>query len=242
MNTSRLLTVVFITCFTLTNCKKENNGKNNCRLVSTTDVFSSGTVTTSITYDNDGRISTANLSGSLSISRVFTYNGNTIVINATKAGAFYARDSVTLDGRGRPLNLRQYYNEGRTDWSNIVFEYNGDDLLKMQRTTEDASTTANYLAAYSNGNMVGQLYDGQVSTYEYYTDKKVQPADFLQLTMLLQFGVPMYPQKNLLKSMKYNNGTIVNYNYTINDNGQITKLTVTGGSSVSTITCQYECE
>ena len=135
------------------------------------------------------------ISAAVSVTRVFTYFGNTIMVNGTKAGAFHSPDSITLDDRGRPLNLRQFYQEDRSDWSNIAFTYNGDDLLTMKQSTDQSTNPVTSLVACSNGNMVCQQLNGNIVMLEYFLDKKVQPGDFLQFNSLPVFGIDLFRKR-----------------------------------------------
>src|SRR5688572_20347950 len=67
----------------LDSCTKEGDKIADCRIVTTSTVYTGGTLLNSITYDNEGRISTINTSGSAVRSKVFNYIGNTIIINST---------------------------------------------------------------------------------------------------------------------------------------------------------------
>jgi hypothetical protein len=215
-------------------CKKDNDDKKPvCRIVTITT--STGDVT-NITYNNEGKISTLSEGG---IIKVFTYAGNTIIINSNN-GNFASRDSITTDSKGRPVNIRQFSDATNTKWTNLSFEYNGDDLLKYIQTTNPVTTPVTNTATYVNGNMVSLQFSGDHTDLEYYTDKKVQQGDLLELSTVLIYGVSIYPHKNLVKSIS-SGGSIANYSYEFNADGQITKATATGGTQVSTFTYQYQC-
>src|SRR5690349_11148102 len=90
-------------------CKKNKDKKPFCRIATITDAGTSNTVVYNITYNNDGKISTLTSSGSVSSVKVFTYTGNTININTTfGSNGSTSRDSITLDSRGRPSNIRSF--------------------------------------------------------------------------------------------------------------------------------------
>ncbi len=223
-------------------CKKDGDDKKAaCRIV-TVSQSSSGTPNViNITYNNDGKISTLSTSsGSSSTSKVYTYSGNTIIINAT-SGSFSSRDSVTLNAQGRASNIRQFSDLTGNNWTNYRFEYNGNDLLKYHQTSDGDATEETTTATYSNGNMVGLQSSSSNTTLEYFTDKKVQPGDYLELAMLIQYGVSVYPHKNLLKTIDSGTGSITNFNYEFDAEGNITKVIATAGSSTTTLTYQYQC-
>lgn len=222
-------------------CSKNTDDKNaSCRIVTATEVNGSSTNTINVTYDNDGRISTLNSSGSGAINKVFTYSGNTIIINVTQGGAFYGRDSITLNDKGRPTNIRQYSNVALTNYTNYALEYNGDQLLKYLQSTQAGGIPTTVTVTTTNGNVTKVVTPSATVDLEYFTDKNVQRGDYLEFSSLLQYGVNIYPHKNLIKSL--NQGTsITNFNYEMNDEGLVEKITTTSGSSSGSLTYQYQC-
>lgn len=232
--------VAFFAAFLFFSCKKDNDKKASCRIVTIAITGSGNNSITNITYNNDGRISTLNTPGNNGSSKVFTYNGNTVLATATNNdGSFSSRDSITLDARRKPLNIRTYFNEEGTNFTNFSFEYNGDDLLKLHQTNgpNDVETS---VTTYVNGNMVSLQSPSNTTTLEYFTDKKVQQGDFLDLSSFIQYGVSVYPHKNLVKTIA-TASSILNFNYDFNSDGTISKVTATSGSSVTTISYQYQC-
>lgn len=245
MKTSTSSALLFILCITgsfIVSCSKDNDNNSDCRIITITETGAGGTIIRNITYNNDGKISTLNSTGSLVSNKVFTYSGNTLIINSTDGGgAFSSRDSVTLDSKGRPVNIRQFYDQSGTNWSNFSFEYNGNNLAKYHQTSGSSSVPETYVATYSNGNMIGlQSTSGNI-TLEYFTDKRVVPGDYLEVLSLVQYGVTVYPHKNLVKTIS-SSGSITNFNYEMNGDGQVAKVTATSGSSVTTLTYQYQCD
>lgn len=225
----------------ISSCKKNSDKKATCRIVTVAQSSSGSNSTINITYNNDGKISTLGTSsGSSSTNKVFTYSGNTIIINST-SGSISTRDSVTVDAQGKALNIRQFSDLTGSNWTNYRFEYNGSDLLKFHETSDGDATEETTVATYSNGNMVGLQNASSNSTLEYFTDKKVQPGDYLELISLIQYGVSVYPHKNLVKTIDGGSGSITNFNYEFDAEGNITKVTATGGSSSTTLTYQYQC-
>jgi hypothetical protein len=226
----------------LASCKKDKDKKATCRITTVISSGSGNNTVYNITYNNDGKISTLNSSGSAVTNKVFTYSGNTVNVNTTVgSNTFSSRDSITLDSKGRPVNIRNFFNESGTNWNNSSFEYNGDDLLKYIVTSSSSSTSETVTATYLNGNMVNLQTTGVSSSVAYFTDKKVQPGDYLEISNLIQFGLTVFPHKNLVKSVDSGGGSITNFNYEFDADGQITKLTATSGSSVSNLTYQYQC-
>jgi hypothetical protein len=241
MKTQGTILVCCTVIMLISSCKKNSDKRTTCRIVTVTQSSSGTSSAINITYNNDGKISTLNTSSSgTSTSKVFTYSGNTIIIN-TASGTFTSRDSVTLDAKGRALNIRQFSDLTGNNWTNLRFEYNGNDLLKYHQTSDDDATEETTVAASSNGNMVGIQSSSSNTTLEYFTDKKVQPGDYLEIATLIQYGVSIYPHKNLVKTIDGGSGNITNFNYEFDADGRITKLIGTGGSSSTTLTYQYQC-
>jgi hypothetical protein len=222
-------------------CKKNNDKKANCRIVTLTQTSSSGTVIQNYTYNNEGRILTVNTSGANGGNKVFTYLGNTVIaISSQSDGSFASRDSITLDAKRRPLNIRQFFSEQGDRWANNSFEYNGDDLQKIHLVNESGTQQQTSVATMVNGNMVSLVNDDGNSTLEYFTDKKVQQGDFLELSSFSQYGLSVYPHKNLVKTIA-SNSNIINFNYDFNTDGTISRVTATTGGTVVTISYQYQC-
>lgn len=240
MKTLKVAAAVIIST-ALFSCKKNNDKQANCRIVTITTSGPGDNTIYNLTYNNDGRISTLTISGSSTQTKVFTYNGNTVIANTARGdGSFASRDSITLDVKRRPLNLRIYSDESGTNFSNYRFEYNGDDLLKIQTTSDNSNIPETQVATYVNGNMVKLATTSSESTLEYFTDKKLQQGDFLEISSLVQNGVSIYPHKNLVKTIA-SGSNVQNFNYEFNSDGTISRVTSTNGSSVSTVSYQYQC-
>lgn len=231
---------IAIICLTLNACKKSTDKNANCRIVTAVEVIGSNTNTFNITYNNAGKISTLDASGTFTLSKVFTYSGNTIMINTTSSGTFSRRDSITLNDKGKPLNIRQYSNLAGTVWLNYAMEYNGDNLLKYIETN-NTGTTKTIMVTTTNGNATQVSLPGANIKLEYHTDKNVQRGDWLEFSSLIEYGVNIYPHKNLLKTIDQGGGSITNYNYEFNSDGLISKVIGTSGSSSSSLTYQYAC-
>jgi hypothetical protein len=225
-------------------CEKEGDKIANCKISSITETFGSTVRTYTLTYNNDGRLSTLNTGGSNPTSKVLIYSGNTLLITTTVvtgSGTSTNRDSVTFDDRRRPVHIRQYFNDGAL-WFNMIYEYNGENLARVHRTTNTSAVPETTILTYdSDGNAVRFESPSGIETMEYYTQEKVQPGDWLEVLSFITYGISVFPHNNLVKS--YNNGTAIgNFSYEKNDDGLITKCTTTGGPAVSTMTYTYECD
>jgi hypothetical protein len=222
-------------------CKKNNDKKAECRIVTITASGSGDNTIYNLTYNNEGNISVLSTSGTSGTTKVFNYNGNTVIAtSANSNGDFQGRDSITLDAKRKPLNIRSFSDEDGTNFTNSRFEYNGDDLLKIHTLSSGSTTPETQVATSVNGNMVSLTANSSTSTLEYFTDKKLQQGDFLNISNFIQYGLSIYPHKNLVKTIA--SGTnILNFNYEFNPDGTISRVTATSGTTVSTVSYQYQC-
>jgi len=222
----------------IASCKKNADKKPDCKIVTLTDVYNTTTTIYNVSYNNDGKISTLTTGSSLS---VFTYAGNTIIINKTNGGSFSERDSVTVDNNGKALNIRQYYDQAATNWDNTIYDYDGNgDLLKSEETSSSSSTPQTTLFTVTNGNLVSIQTPTYTTTLEYFTDKQAQAGDYLGVVGLVNYGVDLYPHRNMGKSVT-SGTTVTNLNYDVNTDGLVSKLTATSGSTIESIAYQYQC-
>lgn len=241
MKTQRVAVAVIIAS-AFFSCKKNDDKQANCRIVTITTSSSGDNSVFNLTYNNDGRISTISTSGTSGSNKVFTYNGNTVIINTVRSdGSFDSRDSLTLDAKRKPLNIRKYSDEEGTNFTNFSFEYNGDDLLKIHQTSDNSNSPETSVATNVNGNMTALTSPAGTSTLEYFTDKKNIPGDYLDVSSLIEYGLSVYPHKNLVKTIANGNSSILNFNYEFNPDGTISRVTATSGSTVSTVSYQYQC-
>lgn len=246
MKTSNSLVIISLAvffCSTNISCKKLfGEDEKKCHITSITTNNGTETTVFTVTYNNDGKISTlSEVRTGFTQNKVFNYSGNTVLINTTDgSGSLIQFDSITVDNRGRPINIREYDDATHATWRNNVLEYNGDDMSRLIATSESSATPQISITIYNNGNMVSlQSPNGNI-TLEYYTNEKVQPGDYLEVSTLIQYGMTIYPHKNLVKTLA-TGSTIFNFNYEKNSDGYITKITATSGTSVSTVTYQYAC-
>jgi hypothetical protein len=234
-----ILLAPFISCKKII-CEKEVK----CRIVTISDETPTRNILHAITYNNEGKIASLTSSGNPGIKKLFTYTGNTLMVKASNAaGQFSGRDSVTFDSRGRVINVRLFFTGNGANWINHKYEYNGDELLRLHQTSSTIPDIETFEATYVNGNMVRLGSPFAAYTFEYYLDKKAQDGDFLNIDGIAQFGVSLYPHKNLVKSVNIG-GPISNLiTYEFNADGLISKYTATGGDGdqTSTRSYQYEC-
>jgi hypothetical protein len=225
---------------TFSSCKKDNDKKASCKLIKVTQNSGGEIAVINITYNDAGKISTVSTTTPQeNTSKVFTYNGNTINVVTTNASAS-RRDSLTLNANGRPANIRMFSDNTGANWINQAYEYNGNELVKMQETSNSSSTPVTTTATYNNGNLVSLASGSTVSVLEYYTDKNTRQGDYLELIAQINYGVIVYPQKNLLKSIS-NAGGMTNFVYDFDSDGKIINVVVSSGSNSTILNYQYQC-
>lgn len=221
-------------------CKKESDKNANCQIVAI--VSSAGNSNYTITYNEEGKVATIDAPGPSPSHKDFAYDGNTIyIVSLDKDGHFQQKDSITIDSKGKPLNIRTMYTTDGSKWQNNSFEYNGEDFKSSAQTTNSNPTPVTTTATYSNGNPLSLVTNGNSSVLDFYTDKKVQKGDYLEVASLLQYGISIYPHKNLVK-MIASGGGATNFAYEFNADGLITKVTATSGTQVSILLYTYECK
>jgi YD repeat-containing protein len=232
MKTARSALLVLIAIsYIFFGCKKDNKGKKpDCRLKIFTETRSGNTATWVLNYNTEGKISSINLTNAGSVTTTeFTYMGNTILSITMSGATIYNRDSTTLDSGGRLLNTRRYFNTAGITWENTAYEYNGDELSKLY-ITYSAFAPQTKIATYSNGNLITlQSSVGSANTYDYLPEA-TQVGDYLNLRGFLDYGLIVYPHKNLMKSIT-NSGSTTTVTYEKNSDGLIVKATVVSPSS-----------
>jgi len=72
---TRLFFMVTFSGTLIISCKKGNDKKPTCHIITITEASSSGNTIYNISYNNDGKISTLNATGSSVSNKVFNYSG-----------------------------------------------------------------------------------------------------------------------------------------------------------------------
>src|SRR5690554_3510326 len=235
----KISTLIALVCIVISiqSCKKEKDTnpvptppKKECRITAITV----GGNTSSFSYNNDKKVSQIITSGTPEETKTFTYNGNTINI-ITKSGTTVDGKSVLTtndEGKISRLEQRDLITDTVTYSTNFEYSSNGE-LLKATHNSGSASPNiVNY--AYSNGNLMSFSNSGDVTTYEYYPNQDFRIGDYNYIAQALQFGNAFFiVNKNLVKSAD-NGSDITNYNYTFDEDNNITKVEIVKGSNILT--------
>jgi hypothetical protein len=218
-------------------CSKKGSSAPNCKLITIVDAVGSTATTVNITYNNDGKISTMQQTGSNPSSKVYTYIGNLMMISTSVSGSLQSTDSVILNSDGTIA-----YSLTRDVSSNVAintYTYSGGQIQKSTYQYDGgAITTTTY--QYTNGDMTSSSDGTSTSTYTYYTDKSFQDGDYFKLVQIINYGGLYIKNAHLIKGFQQGS-TVENFNYTFDNTGKVTGATATNGSSVENVTLQYNC-
>lgn len=217
-------------------CKKSSSSPS-CKLVTVTDQYNSTTNTINISYNNDGKISTIQETGSSSFSKVFTYSGNLMMITTSNGSTVTATDSVVFNSDGLiSYSMRKDASNNKTVY---IYTYSGTQLLKSTYQYNGGSiTTTTY--TFTNGDLTGSSDGSNTAVYTYYTDKSLADGDYLKIVQLINYGGLYVKNAHLIKGFQQGS-TVENFNYTFDNTGKITGVTATTGSNIENVTYQYSC-
>lgn len=217
-------------------CKKSSSTPS-CKLITVVDQYNSSTATINISYNNDGKISTIQRTGSSPSTQVFNYNGNLLMISTSSSGSVTSTDSVVFNSDG--LISYSMEKDASNNKTVNIYTYSGTQLLKStSQYNGGAIQTTTY--TYTNGDLTGSSDGTNTGVYSYYTDKTFADGDYLKLVQLINYGAFFVKNAHLIKGFQ-EGSTVENFNYTFDNTGKITGLTATTGSSIETVTYQYSC-
>lgn len=226
---------------TAVSCKKKDDSPT-CRMTTATSVSGTDSYVYSLTYNNDGKISTiTTVGGGTTTSKVFTYAGNTInIAEKNNSGTVTYNYVVTLNSAGNISSIVQTA-PGSSNTYTLTAAYDGNGNLTSITSQSSGSSAYVTNTTYSGGDLVSYSAGGSNSgTLEYYSDKDFQDGDYFKTQQMLQYGALYIVNKHLVKAQT-SGSNITNYSYEFTD-GRVSKLTSSAsGGSVSTVTYQYTC-
>lgn len=183
-----------------------------------------GTSTITFDYNSSGQIRSVTNYYADGNTRTYTYSGNTILIDLSSESDDDRMRTVTLNGDGLPESVH----DGDLDyWTNYAFEYDGTKLVKQIYTNSLGDNEESVLEW--DGDNVGALITGY--TLEYYLDQPLQPADFLSLQYLVEYGVSPIQNANMVKSYTYGTTTYP-FVYDFDEDGNITRMDIGNGETI----------
>ena len=216
----------------LSACSKDDP-KPNCKIITITPT--SGTAY-NISYNTEGKVSTITSGTS---TTTYAYSGNTAIGTKTNSGAFASRVIATYNANGLATNVRTENNESGTNWDNMAFEYSGTELVKQTFTSSAGGVPSVTTVVWTGGNPTTITSGSTISTVDYHSNIAAQTGDYWDISQLIQ-GYRIIHAKNAIKSL-LSGSTINTFDYTIDGEGKITGVTVTGGGTSSGFTYQYQC-
>jgi len=235
---------------TVLSCKKEHhNPSGPCKIIGYYDtVTNRGAYSTSFTelsYDQDGRISSA-LSGnrdSLSIGWVFHYNGKKIVATPTNTNG-PSVDTITLNDNGQPVMMQfEEINHAYRSHSDYFYGDSGriSYVIDYDQHGQPIDTARYH---YENGDMISIDYgNGNSTQYSYYTDKAASDAEFWRIESLSSYGVIIPSSKHMLKAVQASS-YLESFSYTFDNAGRIVsgeETVIAVGAIVIKRTYVYDC-
>ena len=217
-------------------CKKSSSSPS-CKLITVIDQYNSTTNTINISYNNDGKISTIQETGSSPFKKVFTYSGNLMMITTSNSSSVTSTDSVVLNSDG--LISYSMVKDASNNKTVNTYTYSGTQLLKSTYQY-NGGTIQTTTYTYTNGDLTGSSDGSNTAVYNYYTDKTFAEGDFLKLVQLINYGGLYVKNAHLIKGFQQGS-TVENFNYIFDNTGKITGVTATTGSNIENVTYQYSC-
>lgn len=225
------LAIVLATTGILTQCKKSNEKKASCQIITVTPAPNGNPFY--FTYNPDGK---PNRVESSLITMTYEYTADSAIIVGFSSGNFQFKTIATLNNVGLATNVRTELDTLGTTWSNTLYEYNGQELSKSTLTSSTGGRPVVSTYTWDNQNLVLIVTDTISHVLGYYLDKPLQTGDYFLLVQQLQ-GYDIYRNKNLLKKI---DGTSLNYEF--GTDGKINSLSATTGANENFINYEYQCD
>jgi len=216
------MTVVVMSLFViLSGCKKERDEdtppvQHGCRVAYfTTNIRD----TSFISYNSNGSVNNVReTDGSVTN---YTYANDTVTLNKTGLTGFQFRTIIAVNSIGLASNVRMEFNSQGTNWINVAYEYNNDEVLRGIVTLSNPGIvdTVNY--TWQNGNPISVKDGPKVYQTDFDLSRPHQPGDYFSLVKLLT-GFEVVRPKNLITSNDQST-----FSYTFAPEGRISSITET---------------
>lgn len=237
----KIILMAIVLCTTAVSCSKNDDSTPEPQAKECSIVSASGLITATIDYTESGRVKTI-VNGTERTNFVYINATRKVRTMTTEDGEFVRRRTMTLNENGQIIKVRTVYDTLGTEWSNYVFEYNGEQVTKMTYTNNNGTPAETTTFIWSNGNLTSIIAPGgDVTTLEYYEDKPARQGDYAYLSYLLEYGQSIIKNKNLLKNHIDSFGNI-SFEYDFDDEDKITSFTAQRGAETGITSFGYQCE
>jgi len=205
----------------LLSCQK-HNGSQQCNLAMLVDSTTSVQSVTSFSYDAQGRLSSAVVSGQKACVRTFQYIGNAVIFNVsdTTPGIQAETDTMVLNSQGLMITQASHYtSSGASSLVRYVYDDGGNPLSSTE--TDNGAPGDSMVYSYSNGNLSYEAIKGQSvhkTDFTYYPTLGYVYGDPTDFRQLLYYGAYYYKNKNMLSVLSYPGSSYKNYTYTFAGN------------------------
>jgi len=241
--------IILLFALSFISCKK-NDGDGKCRLKTARIKLLQYDATTTVDYDDQGRVIKTTTAGTANKTNTFTYVGDTIkIVESTGSSSSTHTLLKNSDGNIRDLFIRN--SQGAISIK-VHYDYNSAGKVIKQTTIYGSGTPLVYSIAYNSAGDASNETNtatGSTSIYhDYYTDKEYQIGDAEGITDFLSYGATAVTNNHLLKTTTSTSGTsaptVIRNTYSFDDAGRISNLTQTVGTSTDTSTYDYtyRCE
>ncbi|WP_142687972.1 hypothetical protein [Chitinophaga polysaccharea] len=263
--TSLFRSVLLLSACILAGCHKDDNGPapppdKNCRIAVATSKTGATTITYTLSYDNDGRISKISMDDFYKTHYQFNYVQGQFTRDGYSDhwnGQLTSQLRAELNSMGLPTSIVEkrydYTPSGQPpklmSTATTTYEYNSKGELQLSTLKEEYiarpanNTTSTTTYTWANGNVVKQeIAGGSAATFEYYMDKPAQKGGAVSFDNLMNYGVNPINNKNLIKALT-DGATIINVNYNYDETGKIKTTTLSGSTAAASqeVRYQYSC-
>jgi hypothetical protein len=234
--TVKIAAVVFVFICFISACKKDGHenmppAQHGCRVAYfTTNVRD----TSFIRYNSNGSIN--NIRETNGTVTSYSYAGNMVTLNKTGPTGFEFRTIVAVNSIGLATNVRMEFNSQGTNWINVAYEYNNDQVSRDIVTLSNPGIVDTGNFTWQNGNPVALSDGSTISHYDFDLNSSHQPGDYFSLLQLLT-GFEVVRPKNLVISLDQ-----TTFSYVFSADGHISSITETPpNADAITNGFVYEC-
>ncbi len=224
------IVLLLIITGSFTACKKNDVKKPTCR-ISSVFIRSSATIY-HLLYNSNGKLSRAT-GGQLDI--LYEYTGNTTIVTTLDSGKFLSKSVIISNAAGLATSVKTENNATGTDWTNTIYEYNGEELIRATTTSSVVAIPSVTTYTWTDHNVTHiNETPGIPMTLNYYLDKPKQAGDYLSVVQLFD-GYETIRNKNLLKTYSQ-----VDFVYDFSADGNISSVAAAPNNQ-KIFEYEYEC-